>query len=991
MPRTSPRRSDASRSHPRAILLAALLAALLGVPRARLARAEGPPHPPGGMTMMSPRPTPAEAPLDIVIRGARVVDGTGAPWFRADVGIREGRIARIGRIRPRAGDREIDARGLILAPGFVDMMGQTATPLLDDPRTAWNLITQGVTTINAGEGTSAAPLVGAKALRRGWSTFAEYFQLLESRGLPVNVAQSVGHTEVRRAILGEGNRSPEPDELARMQDLVREAMRDGAIGLSTALIYPPAVYAKTDELVALASAAAEHGGRYYTHLRNEGDRLLEAIDEALEIGRAAPSAVHIFHLKAAGRGNWGKMQLAIARIRAARAEGLEVTADVYPYVHNGLGMGSFIHPRHFAEGREALLSRLDDPDLRARIREELETSEGWENWYRHVGGDWGRVVVGQSTDPRYSRLAGRSVAGVAEALGEDPWTSFFHLVRARAFALPESMSEANKILAIRQDFVSFSTDVGPAGASRSTSHPRAFGSFPRLLSRYVRDLGAAPLERVIARASALATNEIGAHDRGRIAEGLAADLVLLDLERLADRATFAAPRETSEGVRYVLVNGRLVLDDGRPTGNLPGRVLRGPGYSTDGAPWEVATGRTEPELNGFDERMREFLRQHHVPGAALAVTDHGRLVLARGYGYADLATDEKVSPTSLFRIASLSKPITAVAILQLVEKGKLSLDAKVFEVLGEEFSLPEGDAIDARLRDITIRHLLEHRGGWDRGRSFDAMFQSVRFARKVGVPPPAGARDVIRAMLDVPLDFDPGERYAYSNYGYCLLGRVIEKVTGSPYEDHVREHVLAPLGIRSMQVGATRAEGRRPGEVRYYHPDRGPSVFAEDVGQPVPSPYGAWHLEAMDAHGGWIASAVDLARFASAFDDPASCPILRPSSVDAMYARPPGLAGHDERGEPTPTYYSLGWLNRVLGEGRQNHWHTGSLPGTATIMIRRHDGRNFILLLNTRVSPGHGHLGRTAESLLHAAADEVDRWPDHDRFGDFDRHVRLER
>jgi N-acyl-D-amino-acid deacylase len=925
---------------------------------------------------------PAET-FDIAIRGGRIVDGTGTPWYVADVGIRGGKIAKVGRIAPEAAQTVIDATGLIVAPGFIDMMGQTASPLVDDPKTAVNLLTQGITTINAGEGDSAAPLGAEAGSREGWTTMAEYLALLDSNGLPVNVVQTVGHTQVRQLVLGDVNRQPNEQELLRMQELVREGMEAGAIGLSTALIYPPAVYAQTPEIAALAEVAGQYGGRYYTHLRNEGDLLLEAIDEALEIGRRGKTPVHIFHLKAAGRQNWGKMPLAIARIKAARAAGEHVTADIYPYVNNGLGIAALIHPRHFADGRDRLLQRLDDAPLRAEIRREMETTSDWENWFRHIGYDWDRIVIGQVGGPRYVDVVGKSVAAIAQAKSEDPWDTFFALVKCEAFALPQSMTDANKILEMQQEFVSFCTDVGPAGGSRIASHPRAFGAFPRLLSHYVRDLGAISLERAVAQASAGAANDVLAFDRGRIAEGLAADMIVFDYEKLADRATLAAPAALSEGMRHVLVNGVLVLKDGNFTEKRPGRVLRGPGYQHDKAPCAVSTGEAVEQLPAFDEMMRLFMHEHSVPGAALAVTDQGRLVLSRGYGYADLAQREQVQPTSLFRIASISKPITAVAVLQLVERGKLRVSDKFLDLL--ELA-PEihaaGESFDPRLREVTIEHLLQHRGGWDRDKSFDPMFQSVRFARQLKEPAPATANVVIRAMLSQKLDFNPGERYAYSNFGYCLLGRVIEKITGQAYEEYVKQHVLAPLGIHTMRIGATRLDGRAAGEVRYYQPGTGKSVFEPDLDRQVPWPYGGWYLEAMDAHGGWIASAVDLARFASAFDDPDRCPILSRDSITTMFTRPPGQAGYGEDGKPKDVYYSFGWSCRDLGGGKFNYWHTGSLAGTATILIRRHDGRNMIALLNTRVSPTAEHLGRVIDSRLQATADLIQKWPSGDRFAE---------
>lgn len=922
--------------------------------------------------------------LEILIKNGRIVDGTGAPWYVADVGIRGGKIVQIGRIDASESERVIDAAGLIVAPGFVDMMGQSATPMYEDPNTAMNLLTQGITTINAGEGASAAPLSSDAGAKQGWTTFAEYFALLDSLGLPVNVVQSVGHTQVRELVLGELDRRPSDVELQQMRELVREGMQAGAIGVSTALIYPPATYARTEEIAALCEVAGQYGGRYYTHMRNEGDRLLEAIDEALDIGRTGKTPVHIFHLKTAGKQNWHKMPLAIAKIKAARANGQQVTADIYPYINNGLGIAAFIHPRHFAGGSERLIKQLDTAEKRAEIKSEIENTDGWENWYRHVGFDWGRVIVGKTSDSEYDSLIGKSVAEVAEALKEDAWDTFFKLVRANAFVLPQSMTEANKILAMQQDFVSFCTDVGPAGGDSFASHPRAFGAFPRLLSRYVRELGAISLERAVAQASAAAANNVLVYDRGKIAEGLAADVIVFDFDKTRDTATFQNPAGLSEGMRFVIVNGRVVLEEGKYTGAKPGKVLRGPGYDQRSAPQNVLTGKAVAELKSFDEMMHDFLNEHKVPGGAIAVTDHGRLVFARGYGYADLKTMQKVMPESLFRIASISKPITAIAILQLVDQGKLSLDAKVLDVLDLNSAIQEaGDKFEKRLRDITIEHLLQHRGGWDRDVSFDAMFQSVKFARELNVTAPAKPEDIIRRMLTQPLDFDPGERYAYSNFGYCLLGRVIEKLTGQTYEHFVQSSVLQPLGIKDMRIGATRADGRTAGEVRYYQPGYGKSVFEADLGMRTPWPYGAWNLEAMDSHGGWLASAVDLAKLAAAIDDPQNCPILTPSSWTQMHSRPSGLAGYDAEGKPKDTYYSLGWLNRALENGEVNHWHTGSLDGTATILIRRNDGRNFVALLNCRVSPSATHLGREIDQLLHKAANKVDKWPTTDNFSDF--------
>lgn len=924
--------------------------------------------------------------FDLVLKDGRVIDGTGAPWYIGDVAVRDGRIVRIGKIDGTEADRVIECEGLIVAPGFIDMMGQTATPMLDDPKTAINLLTQGITTINAGEGASAAPIAGEEAASRGWRTMGEYLQLLDLAGLPVNVVQSVGHTQVRRLVMGESERKPGAAELKKMQDLVREAMESGAIGVSTALIYPPAVYAGTDEIAALASVAGEYGGRYYTHMRNEGDRLLEAIDEALEIGRRAKTPVHIFHLKAAGRRNWKTMDEAVARIVNARAAGEQVTADIYPYINNGLGLGSFIHPRHYTDGREQLIARLDEPELRATIRKELEApSDDWENWFQHAGRDWDKVVIGRAGGIRFKGQSGKSLAAIAQHFKADPWDIFFELVKVEAFALPETMSEENKERLVGEPFISFCTDVGPAGGAGSASHPRAFGSFPRLLSKYVRERKAGSLERVVAQASAVAANDVFVFDRGRISEGLAADIIVFDEQEVVDRADFANPRRLSEGMRWVIVNGMVVLDDkGEMTGARSGRVLRGPGYRL--APADVSTGETAPEFAPIDNAIREFMREKRVPGASLAITDRGRLVYARGFGYADIAERRKVMPGDLFRIASISKPITAVAIMQLVEDGKLKLDDRIFSLLEGYKPVPEDAAIDARMGDITIRHCLQHRGGWDRDMSFDAMFQSRRFAQSLHLPSPAGQDAIIRNMLAQPLDFDPGQRFAYSNYGYCLLGRVIEKLSGDSYETYVKKHVFAPLGAERPRVSGSDPGQYFPDEVRFYSPNRGASVFDDsDSGiDRLPQPYGAWHLAAMDSHGGWVASAVDLARFAAAFDGPGKNPLLKPESVEAMFERPPGLAGHKQDGVAKDTYYSFGWNNLPLRGGEDGaviHTHTGSLSGTAAVIILRPDRRHCVVLFNARRSPRASHFGEAIRPILMEAIDSVSEWPDIDRFG----------
>lgn len=522
-------------------------------------------------------PVAAQQTYDVVIHGGRIVDGTGSPWYAGDVAIKDGKIVAIGRINPAAGRRAIDATGKVVTPGFIDMMGQTAAPFIRDPAAAFNLLSQGITTLNAGEGGSDAPLAGKEAAERGWSTTREFFAKLEQAGMPMNMVQTVGHTQIREIVIGDKDRQATPAELDRMRGYVREAMEAGAIGVSTSLIYPPAIYASEEEIAELTKVAGTYGGRYFTHMRNEGDRLLEAIDEALRIGKAAGTPVHIYHLKTAGQANWGKMDQALARIKAARAAGQQVAADVYPYINNGLGIRALLHPRHAAEGQAALLAKLDNPAVRAEMRREMESLGGWENWFAHAGKDWDRIVVAGLGKTAYARSNGQTVGAIAKATAKDPWDIFFEIAKFDVFAMPQSMSEANKIKAMREEFTSFDTDAGPAATGYAV-HPRGFGAFPRVFARYVRDLGALSLEAAVQRATSGPANEIMAYDRGRIAVGLAADLVVFDPATIRDRATFAEPMIASEGISQVLVNGQVVLENGKYTGAKPGRVLRGPGF-----------------------------------------------------------------------------------------------------------------------------------------------------------------------------------------------------------------------------------------------------------------------------------------------------------------------------------------------------------------------------------------------------------------------------
>ena len=524
-------------------------------------------------------------PFDVLITGARVIDGTGNPWFRADVGIRGDIIAEVGSLSGRDAARTIEARDRIVSPGFIDMMGQSSLVLITDPLSAESKLRQGITTYLSGEGGSPAPqsfetqstplIIDGDTVR--WRTYAEYFAIMERFGIPINVVHDVGLTQVRRVVLGEGDVQPTAAQLEEMKTLVRQAMEDGAVGTSTSLIYPPAVYASTEELIELTRVAGEYGGVYFTHMRNESHAVLDAIREAITIGEAAGVPVHIYHLKAAGQDNWPLMTEALALIDSARAGGMDVTADIYPYIRNGIGLGSFLHPRHYAEGTDAFLTMLSDSELRGRLRQEVESTSDWENWYRHVGMDWNNVLIVATSDSVDPNVINRSIVGAAEVLGTDPWNAFFDLVQAGGVSVnPQSMNEEQKWQALRADFVMIDTDASPVNpATTASSHPRAFGAFPRVIAKYVREDSVLTLEDAIRRMSSLAAHRLGLYTRGVVAPGMIADLVVFDEGELRDEADFGADAmQYALGVDYLLVNGTLVIDDGQLMESRPGRLLK---------------------------------------------------------------------------------------------------------------------------------------------------------------------------------------------------------------------------------------------------------------------------------------------------------------------------------------------------------------------------------------------------------------------------------
>jgi len=535
-------------------------------------------------------------PYDLVIRNGHIIDGTGSPWYSGDIAIQAGRIAAIGQIiQSNEAKRTVDAHGLVVAPGFIDMLGQSEMTILVNPHLPSKTF-QGITTEITGEGSSIAPLndriVRAEqpthqhyGITPDWTTFRQYFARLEKQGMGINLASYVGATQVRRVVLGDENRAPNANELERMKQLVREAMRDGTVGLSTSLQYAPAPYASTEELIALAAESAKLGGIYASHMRSEGDAIIAAIDEVIRICREAKIPAEIWHLKAAGKSNWGRMPEIIAHIEKARQSGVDISADTYAYPAWFNSFSAFIPPWAHDGGDAKLIARLKDPPQRARIRKDMETpSTQWDNEWQEIPGAES-ILVSVVQNPKLVPLQGKTIAEVAKLWNKDPLDTIFDLLIADdAFTSVAvfGMSEPDVALAIQQPWVSVCNDsqgTAPDGLlGREHPHPRAYGTFPRILRKYVREEGKLRLEDAIRKFSALPAQRVRLTDRGVLKKGMWADIVIFDPATIHDRATFENPNQLSEGMQHVLVNGVPVIENGKQTNALPGKVLRGPGY-----------------------------------------------------------------------------------------------------------------------------------------------------------------------------------------------------------------------------------------------------------------------------------------------------------------------------------------------------------------------------------------------------------------------------
>jgi N-acyl-D-amino-acid deacylase len=543
---------------------------------------------------------PQSGPFDVVILHGHIIDGTGSPWYSGDVGIRNGHIAAIGDLSNAPAKQKVDAQGKVVAPGFIDMLGQSELTILVDPRLP-SKIYQGITTEITGEGNSVAPVNDAMlaADRAGyehlhitpdWRTLGEYFARIQKQGMGINLATYVGATSVRRMVLGDAKVDPTPAQLDQMKALVDQAMREGAMGVSTSLQYAPAPYAKTDELIALAAEASKYGGIYATHMRSEGDAVLESIDEATRIGREAHIPVEIWHLKAAGKTNWGKMRQIVARIDAARAAGVDVSANTYAYTAWFNTFSAFVPPWAHDGGDAKLIERLKDPATRARIRKDMTSTgkdsagEDWDNEWQEIPGPEA-ILIAVAQNPELTPLQGKRLSDVAALWHGDAIDALCDLlIKDKAFTEVAvfGMDEPDVVLALKQPWVSIDNDsqgTSPEGLLASEHpHPRAYGTFPRILRKYVREEHQLTLPDAIRKFSALPAQRMRLTDRGVLKKGMWADVVVFDPAKITDKATYENPNQLSVGMDYVLVNGVPAIAEGKMTGALPGKVLRGAGY-----------------------------------------------------------------------------------------------------------------------------------------------------------------------------------------------------------------------------------------------------------------------------------------------------------------------------------------------------------------------------------------------------------------------------
>lgn len=906
-------------------------------------------------------PTRAQQPpaFDVVIRGGTVYDGTGSPGRRADVGIRGDRIAAVGDLAGARAATVVDAARLAVAPGFINMLSWSTESLIADGRSQGE-IRQGVTTQIFGEGSSMGPLNEAMKRRAveqigdikyeiTWTTLSEYLQGLERRGVSQNVASFVGATTIREHVIGLEDRKPTPAQMDEMRALVRQEMEAGALGIGSSLIYAPAFYASTDELIELCKVAAKYRGKYISHMRSEGNRLLEAVDELIRISREANIPAEIYHLKAAGQANWPKMGQVIAKIETARRQGLKITADMYTYTAGATGLDASMPPWVLDGGYDAAYKRLRDPETRKKIAQAIRArGNDWENLYL-AAGSADRVLLVEFKSDKLKPLTGKTLAEAAKLRGEDPVDTIMNLVledQSRVGTVYFMMSEDNIRRQIALPWVSFGSDASSMAPeppfTKSSAHPRAYGNFARLLGKYVRDEKVIPLEEAVRKLSGLPATNLELDRRGFLEEGMFADVIVFDPAAVADRATFDNPHQYAVGMKHVFVNGAQVLKDGEHTGAKPGRALWGAGKTTSqtlppkgGSHGELKSGdgvgRSEPArftdpdrraklsaaFGDIDRLFKDFASRQHVPGAAWGIVIDGELAHAGVDGYRDVAAKAPVDADTVFRIASMTKSFTAMSVLKLRDAGKLSLDDPAETYVPELKGLVYPTSDSPR---ITIRHLLSHAEGFPEDNPW-------------GDQQLGDTDEQLTQMMKggIPFSNAPGVAYEYSNYGFAILGRIVSRASGMPYRDYVAGNVLRPLGMTSTTLEpASVPEGRLARGYRW-----------ED---------GGWKLEPLlpdgsfGSMGGLLTSVRDLSRYVGVFlaawpprDGPDTGPIRRSSLREMQQIWRPRAPSVTKDASSGAIQLSAGGYGFGLGISQTCSFghvaaHGGGLPGFGSLM-----------------------------------------------------------
>jgi N-acyl-D-aspartate/D-glutamate deacylase/CubicO group peptidase (beta-lactamase class C family) len=895
--------------------------------------------------------------FDAIIRGGQLVDGSGGVPRSADVAIRDDAIAAIGDLADATAERIVDADGFVVAPGFIDMHSHSDYTLLVDGR-GLSKTTQGVTTELLGESGSVAPMLGpvrAEAetslanlgIELDWTTLAEYFACLERQGTSVNVMSTVGSGHVRAAVVGYDNRAPTDAELEQMAQLVEGAMRDGAVGLSSGLIYHPNSYSSTDELITLAKVAGRSGGLYVSHIRNENAQLLEALDEAIRVGREAGVQVEILHFKRAsvrldGGQETPTIRDAVTAIEQAQREGVRVYANVYPYAAGQSTLNMRIPDWAQEGGRQRLVERLRDPQTRERIKQDVAATL--------ASGLAGRtpdtIMFGRTTHEPHHRFEGMYIGDIADELGVEPAEAYLQLIeRAEG-------STGGVFFGMREEDVEYAlslpwSTVGSDGSALAPEgvlagghpHPRSYGTFPRVLERYVRERGAISLPEAIRKMTSLPASRLGLTDRGLLAVGKQADIVVFDPDTITEHATFVEPHQLSTGVRWLFVNGQAVIADGRHTGARPGWVLRYTGRPSRGE----ATGASpagSPPASAKARRLDEVLTGFHERGqfnGVVLLAEQDEVTFRKAFGVKDFATGEPLSTDTAFEVGSVSKPFTATAVLQLVERGMLSLNDSVTKHFA---NLP--------YEAVTLERMLSHTSGLfdvccqpELRAPFDAFYNKAY--------PPYSNSDYL-AFLEQQqpaLLTDPGTEYRYSNTAYLLLALIVERVSGQRFDEFLKENVFDPIGLERTFVYSLMGDPTIPDRaVGYRRTENGRLVL--DVPKPTSERPSVFGLTYGDDE---VFSTVDdLFSFGQALK---AGRLLKPETLEA--ALTPAMLGSGQ-----PAGYGQGWRLSEQPDGRVIAQHGGSTNGflaTCTFSTTQND--TTVVMLSNVVSGDYADV-RTA-------------------------------